>query len=71
MTNPEKNKAFLAVIHPESKDAILLAIASHYEISKEEAFEEVAGEEAELLVEYLTGSIRTATSFEMKRHGLF
>lgn len=62
--------AFFAATDAKTKTAILAAIAKHYGISESEALEEVTDEEAEHLLDYLTGSIRTATSLLMKRHNL-
>ena len=54
----------------DTKQRILDAIAKHYGISSSEAFEEVTDPGAEHLLDYLTGSVRTATSVLMQRHGL-
>jgi hypothetical protein len=70
MTTNEINKTFLAATDKKTKTAILSAIAAHYGITQTEAFEEVIHEEAEHLLDYLTGNIRTATSLLMKRHNL-
>lgn len=60
---------FLNAIDAKTKTAILEAIANHYQITQAEALEEVTDDEAESLLDYLTGSIRTATSLLMKRNG--
>ena len=69
-TNQTINKSFLASTDEKTRNEILAAIASHYGITKVDAMDEVADEEAEHLLDYLTGSIRTATSLLMKRHNL-
>ena len=70
MTNSAQNPAFLAKLDSKTRAEILNAIATHYGITNEEAMEEVTHEEAESLLDYLTGSVRTATSLLMKRHGI-
>ena len=69
-TNHIATIAFFAATDAKTKTEILAAIAKHYGISESEALEEVTDEEAESLLDYLTGSIRTATSLLMKRHGI-
>lgn len=69
-TNHIATIAFFAATDAKTKTEILAAIAKHYGISELEALEEVTDEEAESLLDYLTGSIRTATSLLMKRHGI-
>tara|TARA_R110000822_G_scaffold59275_4_gene147968 strand:+ start:1332 stop:1565 length:234 start_codon:yes stop_codon:yes gene_type:complete len=66
--NSKATKAFFASTDAKVKSDILTAIASRYGISKAEALEEVTDEESESLLDYLTGSIRTATSLLMRRH---
>jgi hypothetical protein len=63
-------KSFLAATDAKTKTEILTAIAKHYGITQSEALEEVTDEDAEHLLDYLTGNIRTATSLLMKRHNL-
>lgn len=62
--------AFFTATDAKTKTEILASIAKHYGISESEALEEVTDEEAESLLDYLTGSIRTAASLLMKRHGI-
>jgi len=69
-TNHTATIAFFAATDSKTKNEILSAIAKHYGISESEAFDEVTDIEAESLLDYLTGSIRTATSLLMKRHGI-
>ena len=61
---------FLSIIDSKTKKAILENVANHYGISESEALAEITDEEAEHLLDYLTGSIRAATSLLMKRHNL-
>jgi hypothetical protein len=69
-TNHTATIAFFAATDSKTKNEILTAIAKHYGISESEALEEVTDEEAESLLDYLTGGIRAATSLLMKRHGI-
>ena len=69
MSNAQINKSFLESTDGKTKNEILAAIANHYGISKSDAFEEVTDCEAEHLLDYLVGSIRTAASLVMRRHG--
>ena len=69
MTNKQLNTAFFTIIDEKTKMEILGEIAKHYGINKSEALEEVTDEEAENLLDYLTGRIRNAASAIMKRHG--
>ena len=64
------NKTFLAVVDAKTRDEILTEVANHYSITKDEALEEITHEEAEHLLDYLTGSVRTAVSVLLRRHGL-
>ena len=70
MTNQAINKSFLSVVDAKTSDEVLSAVAKHYGITKEEALEEVTHEDAEHLLDYLTGPVRTAASVLMQRHGL-
>jgi hypothetical protein len=70
MTNAQKNHSFLCSTDVQTRDAIFAAIGSHYGISRSEVQDEVTGADAEHLLDYLTGSIRTATSLLMRRAGL-
>lgn len=69
MTNGQINQTFLTATDAKTKAAVLTAIANHYGITQQKAMEEVTDQEAEHLLDYLTGTIRTATSLLMKRHG--
>lgn len=70
MKNHEINKKFLSLTDAKVCDEVLTHIANHYRITKEEALVEISDEEAEHLLDYLTGSVRTATSLLMRRHNL-
>jgi len=52
----------------KTRDEVLSAVAIQYGISKEEALEEITNEQAEHLLDYLTGTTRTAISLLMRRH---
>ena len=69
-THAATTRAFFGASSHTVKNEILAAIAGHYGITPAEALEEVTGPEAESLLDYLTGSIRTAASVLMRRHGL-
>jgi len=70
MTTAQINKTFLEATDAKTKNEVLSAIASHYGISKAEAMDEVCNEEAEHLLDYLTGTVRLAISLLMKRNPL-
>jgi hypothetical protein len=70
MKNNEINKKFLSLTDANVRDEVLSHIANHYRITKEEALEEISDEEAEHLLDYLSGPVRTATSLLMRRHNL-
>jgi ATP-dependent RNA circularization protein (DNA/RNA ligase family) len=66
----KKNILFLAAITVEARTQVLNAIAENYGITLVEAFEEVAHEDAENILEYLTGASRAAASVLMQKHGM-
>ena len=68
MTNAQITAAFFAATDARTKNAILDNIAANYGISRAEAFAEVTDEEAEHLLDYVTGPQRSATSIIMQRH---
>jgi uncharacterized phage-associated protein len=70
VTNQTINKAFLSVVDAKTSAEVLSTVAQHYGITKAEALEEVTHEDAEHLLDYLTGSVRTAVNVLMRRHGL-
>ncbi len=68
-TNQEKNKKFLTLIDCETKEAILTNIANHYGILNEEAEAEVTDEEAEHILDYITGEdFRLKIYYLTKKH---
>jgi hypothetical protein len=60
---------FLSIIPSQTKNQILDNVASHYGISRQDALEEVTDIDAEHLLDYVTGVMRSATSVLMQRHG--
>jgi hypothetical protein len=70
MTDSQKNVTFLSATDATTRRDVLGNIAQHYGITAQEALAEVTGPEAEHLLEYLTGSVRSATSVLMRRHAL-
>jgi hypothetical protein len=71
MTNAQTTQCFFASIDVKTKNTILQNIATTYAITQAEVLEEITHDAAEHLLDYLTGSIRTATSLTMKRLGFF
>ena len=67
MKNAKINMAFLKAIDADTREAIIRNIARHYGITKEMVLLELSDEEAEPLLDYLTGPVRTATSALMQR----
>lgn len=70
MSNNQITIAFFNLTETKVKDDVLTSIAKHYGISNKEALEEILDDEAESLLDYLTGSVRTATHALMQKHGL-
>ena len=70
MTNAAKTTQFLASVTPETKNDILDNIAKHYGITREQAYAEVTDDEAEHLLDYVTGPMRSGVSLFMDRMGL-
>lgn len=70
MTNAQKTIRFFSLIDSKTKAAILQNIANHYGTTKDVILESVTDEEAEHLLDYVTGPERAATSVMMQRHGL-
>lgn len=64
------NARFLAAIEPQAKAEILGCIAGHYGISHEQAFEEVTGDHAEHLLDYMVEPQRSAASVLMQARGM-
>lgn len=70
MAKNEITKRFFSLTDSKTKSSILQAVASHYGITEQAAEAEVTDPEAESLLDYLVGPIRTATHALMKRHNL-
>ena len=68
MNNGKINQTFLAATDVTTRNEILGAIAAHYGVTQNEAFDEVVGEEADHLLEYLVGSTRATVRLLMQRH---
>jgi hypothetical protein len=66
MNNAEMNFAFLEAIDADTRMAILDNIDAQYGCGRDAAFTEVTDEEAEPLLDYLTGPVQTATSALMQ-----
>jgi hypothetical protein len=60
MTNSQINRAFIASLTPPMKTVLLSNVARHYGISYAEAEEEIIDEDAENIMDYITGTERPA-----------
>ena len=69
MSNAEINEQFLAAVDAKSKDMILSAIAKHYGITPAEMYDELIDEDAENVLDYMTGAERSAAYVLYQRHG--
>lgn len=69
MTNAQITIKFFAAIDTKTKNEIIANIAKHYGITNDEALAEVTDDEAEHLLDYVTGPMRTAASVIMQRYG--
>lgn len=67
MTQQALTTAFLQQLSPKLKNTVLKNIASHYSITINEAYSEVTHEDAEGLMEYITGPERAAISLFYKQ----
>lgn len=71
MTNAEKNRNYLKAVDAVSYSAIIGAIANHYQTCPSWIYDEVTGDDAEHLTDYLPqGTIRNATYLDMLQRGL-
>lgn len=70
MTNAQITKAFFAATTRKTVNLVLDNIANHYGITQSEALAEVTHDEAESLLDYVTGPDRAATHLVMRGHGL-
>jgi hypothetical protein len=66
-SNGQNNRNFLASLDAETSGMILGSIADHYENTVEVIFDEVVGDEAHGLLEYMIEPMRSATSVLMQR----
>lgn len=69
MNNAQINTAFLGTVSAQAKSQILQSIATHYGVTADEIFEEVTDQEAENLLDYMTGPERLAASVLMQKYG--
>ena len=53
---------FIEVLDTKTCNAIIENIASHYKITLNEAIDEVIDDEAESIMDYITGNVRTVAS---------
>ena len=67
MNNSKLNQLFLNSITPEMNLIVLSNIANHYGITNEDAKNEILDEEAESIMDYITGSTRSAISVIYQR----
>lgn len=70
MKNEQKNKAFLDATDAATREDVLSQIQRHYGISRADVLDEVTTEGAEHLLDYLTGSVRSAAHVLMQKHGV-
>lgn len=68
MSHAQSNQAFLDATDANTRAEVLANVANHYGITPQEAFEEVTDEQAEHLLEYMTGPARAAVNVLMQRH---
>jgi hypothetical protein len=61
-TQGKVNEAFVSTLDNRTFFKVISNIANHYGISQEEALEEVCDNEAENIMDYITGSIRQSVS---------
>jgi hypothetical protein len=67
--NGTVNKAYLLSLTEKQKRLILGHISVYYLITEREVWDEVTGDEAEKLLDYMTGSLRTEVHGHMLRKG--
>lgn len=70
MNHAQTTARFFAATDAKTKAEILDNISEHYGITQAEALAEVTDDEAEHLLDYLTGSAREAVSVLMQKHRL-
>lgn len=70
MAHSKENLAFLASTTPQTKRLILRNIAAHYGVNEDVALAEVTHQDAESLLDYVTGPERAAVSLLMRTYRL-
>jgi hypothetical protein len=70
MKNSELNILFLDSLDGRIVNQIMSNIANHYGITYQEALYEVMDEEAESIMDYITGSLRSTVSLFFKNFKL-
>lgn len=70
LTNAQKTLKLFEVATMKTKNNILDNIAKHYNITEEEAFNEVTHPTAESILDYLTGQERYATLGIMRDYNI-
>jgi Mg/Co/Ni transporter MgtE len=63
------NTQFLNKLDNQTKSDIVNSMAKHYGITMQEALDELQGDEAEHILDYLMEPVRSATSVLMQKHG--
>ena len=70
MTNAQINYSFFRSASQQVRESILADVCMRYSINRSEAQDEIFAPEAEHLLDYLTGPVRSATHVLMQRAGL-
>jgi hypothetical protein len=70
MKNSKFTFVFLNTIDAQTKDLILSNVANHYGITNEQAYNELIDEDAESLLDYVTGDLRAGVSVLVQRFKL-
>lgn len=69
MNNGQTTTAFLATLDKKTKKMVLDNIANHYGIDHAAVLKEITHDEAEHLLDYVTGGERAAVHLFMKARG--
>ena len=69
MSNSQVTKKFFSLTDAKTINEILSSIAKHYGISPAEMYDELVDEDAENILDYMTGPERTAAYALYQRHG--
>lgn len=67
MTNSEITKEFLLNTDTKTANVIVNNISAHYGITTDEVFDEIYNEDAQSLMDYITGDIRKTVSLIFNR----